>query len=559
MKDNKNLPSIANIGNISNDDVSSGDVISDAEKEQSRRLQKQELEKEKKRRLIKYIAEKKKIPHTFGIRCAKLERPMYDTRYEYMCALEQDDEFLDDKVVSLDSHAIGGLFGEFAYNSYREGYEYCIKEQYQSDFCALSQKFREFKFKKHINFIERYVKAVQTILYNADKLYIKDSVVKLTSWVQWFRYVFFADKPKKLITPNALFFFSGIGGTGKSEILSALSDACAELQIPCGYVTTSGISGKFITSDVKRLNLGIISEAMWHSQRGRDVNIDTINNIIDKIEIDFEQKGKQIVRLQTNMTLVGATNSRYLNRRFSIVPFNELEITAELKPPSHTELINAWIDLIKYCPSPDDSYYDVQIMNQKSPQAASEDILSVFDCFYRAGEIHYRVLSVREIIKKITNKDRESIRDRRFILNALKQLIALEILKKNSPPSNDALIVSKVEIIDEEKFENLISQYNPDEMREAQNSGFSKDKKIADIIFELYVMPIKEKIEDKIVELETENLKIKNELETLDKPDSKKFLKQLDIQTDIEIYQQILDVIAHYAPDCPVQKEKPPD
>jgi hypothetical protein len=502
------------------------------------------------------IFKKKNLPGKFGIECAKLERKKYNSHYEYMIGLNDDEEFIRNNLLELSERAMGGMFSDMSYKLYLEGYDYKTKEIYDDKLSIVQNKFKEFKFHTHINFIERYIKAAQVILYNADKLFIKDSVIKLTSWAQWFRYGLMKEnKKRKMITPNALFFFSGIGGTGKGELLKALQTACDNMEIAAGKVTTSGISGKFVTSDVKKFQLGIIGEAMWQSQRGRDVNIDTINNIIDKIEIDYEVKGKQSVSLKTNLTLIGGTNSRYLNRRFSLIPFNELEVSASLAPPNEIEMAEAWEDLINFCPDPNDAYYDVQVMNQKSPQAASEDILGVYDCFFKGGRLHSSVLSVREIIKKITNKDRESIRDRRFILNAVKQLIELKILNKISPPSNEALIVSKVEVINEEKFENFISVYNPDEAREIKEGRATKEKVISDIIFELYVEPLKEKNENYVMELEAQNQKLKKELEEALKPDTKKFMKQLDVESDIEIYKKILDVINNYN----VKKDKPPD
>ncbi|MDR2427071.1 MAG: hypothetical protein LBD46_07855 [Endomicrobium sp.] len=531
-----------------------GNVISDIEKKNKQK----EEEIKKRKALVREISEKKKTAAKFGIRCAKLGRPKYTTRYEYILGLSEDEEFIDQNILWFDSRSIGSMFSEISYNLYCDGYEYAQKEMYETNLTEVQKRFNDFKFSKHINFIESFIKAVHIILYNSDKLYIKDSVIKLVSWVQWFRYGlthnFNKVHSQQIITPNALFFFSGIGGTGKGELLKALKNACLELGIAAGNVTTSGLSGKFITSDIKKLQLGIIGEALWQSQRGRDVNIDVINNIIDKIEIDFERKGKQMERLQTNLTIIGGTNNRYLNRRFSLIPFNEIEVNANLKPPEPAKMKQAWIDLITFCPDPKDTWYDVQTMNQKSPQAASEDILSIFDCFYRSGELHFASLSVREIIKKITNKDRESLRDRRFILNALKHLIELKIIKKISPPSNEALIVSKVEIIDNDKFQDIVSQYNPDEAREIKEGRTSKEKVISDIIFELYVQPIKEKLSNKILTLEIDNQKIESEIQTNDKPNTEKILKQLDIQTDIDIYKRILNIIENIS----IKKDKPP-
>ncbi|MDR1196187.1 MAG: hypothetical protein LBL00_06910 [Endomicrobium sp.] len=476
-----------------------GNVITADDKKRKKTLEEKEKQrkkaqedKEEKIEALKKLATIKNIAGAFGRSQASEGCKMAMSRYEYIEIFSKSDFFLE--WYWLDRRTIGGLFSEQSYKLYREGYEYFSYIQKYENQSALSKKFAEFKFYNAEN-IDKFIFALCTILYNADIHYIEHSIIKFVSWLQWFRYGFIDKEFQKcFVDPSMLVFYSAIGGTGKGEILRAFSAACSSMGIKTGAPTMSAISNRFVSPMVKDVNAIVIEDIIWGSSGNRDVNLDTVNSIVDRVSIPYERKGKDIDHIQPNLTIIGGTNYWRRNRRYSIIPFNERIISAEVNAPSREELKQAWSDLIEFCPSPEMQYYDVKIMNSKSPKVLSEEILLIYDFFKEHSSIE---TSTRKIQKYIAGREKEHDRGRGAVREALRFLEKEGAIKILYVPSNKSLDVANIALQSEEKLTEIVAQA---EYRESKDGG--RNTEIAAIVKRLYVDTLWDKIPQEIKRLE---------------------------------------------------------
>ncbi|MDR3113367.1 MAG: hypothetical protein LBU09_03230, partial [Endomicrobium sp.] len=262
----------------------------------------------------------KMYPALFGQKQACENRPMCRSVAGYINALYNDEGFREDFEIfeegkSLSEKKLNSLYSEQAYKRYKERYEETLEDLKIENDLIIQEGFKEYKFNSFESCF-KYIKAIKDLLYHASVKTQEDAVIKLTSWIQWFRAGLSKDRRLK-VDSSALFFFSALGGTGKSEILHSLAAACDELGIPTDYLTTADISDKFSPRAIKDANLIIIEDAEFISRLGNDINLHKLNSLIDRSKFTFIEKFKEPETITPNVTIIGATNNRYINRRYS--------------------------------------------------------------------------------------------------------------------------------------------------------------------------------------------------------------------------------------------------
>jgi hypothetical protein len=389
-------------------------------------------------------------PALFGKKHVDNGFDMCDNVSEYIEKLFEDDEFKKD-FEGHDARAHGRLYSEQAYKRYREGYENAKKDIKRENDLMLAEGFKQYNFNS-LNDVVKYIRAVKDILYNCRKSKIANSVIRLTSWLQWFRQGLSPQKDLH-IEPSALIFYSAIGGTGKSEIVNAFARACDELGVERDYLSTSDLCTRFAPQALKESNAIIIEEAEFIPKLGLDINLPTINKIIDRQQITYEEKLKKPKPIKTNLSLICTTNNRFYNRRYSFIIINEEELNIEKhKPPSPERLKQAWIEAIKYCPNPLKKFVPIMVNNQKNPFPISDNILKIYDMVENEGDYYEK--GVRAITNIIT-KGAAAPKLSKMILSDIKYLISLGICEKIVRNKNHGLAVSSVRF-NLEKFRDFI-------------------------------------------------------------------------------------------------------
>ena len=347
--------------------------------------------------------------------------------------------------------------------------------------------FQEQKFNSYENCL-KFIAAVQKILFNANKSVLRSSIIKLVAFLQFLRSQFYA--PEKLLDKNMLIFFSAIGGTGKTELIQAFKRACDKIGIYNEKFSASGLSGRFTDGNIRKVNVGYIEDMDIRIRIGNDINLDKFNAIIDRGKIDFERKNIDRLPLATSLTLIASTNYRYLNRRFSVIPLNEIEVEKITETiPTTDELTGAWYDAIVYCPDADNVYHHVKTMNQRNTGVLSEDLLRIYDAFnseriHTPDEISRLTVTkgTRGVIAYVLGRDSETPRRREFILDQIRTLIANGIIEQiSTAKSNNALQVSKL-TADMVKFEYYIANFDDQEKDE--------NATVEALITELYIAPM---------------------------------------------------------------------
>jgi hypothetical protein len=210
------------------------------------------------------------------------------------------------------------------------------------------------------------------------------------------------------------------------------------------------------------------------------------------------------------------------------------------------------MDLINFCPDPSLQYYDVKLMNSKSPKVLSEEILMIYDFFQEHADLI--VPSVRKIQKYVIGREKENPRIRNSIKDALRFLEKESVIKIIYPPSNHSIDVSKIELINEQKLIEIVGE---DEYSEIK---FTKDNHayIAKIVKRLYVDVLWDKIPEVLKKLEKNKnvcIDICNS-DTVDKYMSDKLnIELVNINYKIECYEKLLK----YLSIPPEAVDPPPD
>ncbi|MDR2427209.1 MAG: hypothetical protein LBD46_08550 [Endomicrobium sp.] len=404
---------------------------------------------------------------------------MCQRRYDYVEALIQNEDFIKN-FGSCESKKLRAFYTKEAYTLYCEAYDRAKEDLKEENDKLIQAKFKEYNFNTTQNVI-KYVKAVKTILYHAEEQTYEDSVIKLTSWLQWLRHGLSADRKLK-IDSSALFFYSAIGGTGKSEILHAFAAACEELGVSRDYISTDDISSQFSPLVIKEINVAIIEDANFFGY-GNDFNTSKFNTLIDRSKMSFRQMFQDMYTIKTNLSILGASNQRLLNRRISIIPIKEEEIDIKTgNVPTPEKIKQAWINAINYCPDPHVKFIDIKVLNQRTPNYISDNMMKIYDFVVgNADDQISETKGVRQIIKHVCGKKDENSRLRKFILNDLEFFISNGIAEKIEPRTNTALGLSRVKF-DLEKFRAFMSG---DETATKQDN-----KSIEQMIIEKYLQDV---------------------------------------------------------------------
>jgi hypothetical protein len=509
--------------------------------------------------------------------------PMCQTRYSYICALNADDKFsefiykipLSKEEVEAAERELDKSFENFFYGMETEAKRKFVKdmkatkniterahkiiyseasfelyqEAYEEAMIGIKKRNNKlaayFLGDNRFNNLEnilKYCRAVEKLLYNADRRVLENSIIKLTSWLQWFRSQFIGTSSGKLIDASALIFFSAIGGTGKSELLRAFKGACEDLEITAENFTAQGLTGRWTPSIIKGVDVAVVEDADLTARIGNDVNVDKLNAIIDRGKIDFEQKNKQKEIIQTKLTVIASTNNRFVNRRFSVIPLAEREVSDDMKAPSPEELREAWYDAIYFCPDHNTTFVGVKKMNQRAPGSLSEDMLKIYDIFEHLDNIE-PVKSVRGIIRGVIDRDKETPRRREFILQHIRELIKLGVFEKESPESNGALLVSKVRLISRPKFQRYIGAYEEscDESQSCEHIIFKHYIKNMTLNGDIKLKNIEENI--KTIENRFEGTKDKGILEKKEKRLNELEEERIKVKQEIERQKELREVI----------------
>ena len=406
-------------------------------------------------------------------------KAMCADRYEYIRSMSEFDKISQYKSdYAMSDKDIKSLLTKNAFEVYQCGYDYYKRQRRREVDKMLEEEFREYSFNSPKR-CEKYIAALETILYNAIPGTVEHSVLKITGWVQWFRNSFAASKQN--IAPTALVFYSSLGGTGKGYIVEAFKEAFAEFDVKVGNVTLAGLCDKFLPEILPDVNVLAVSEADFANRIGHEINNDKLNPIIDRDEFDFARKFRGSRPIRPKHTLIMASNQLHINRRFSIIPIQNRSVSNIVNPPTKEQLKEACIDLIMYCPDPDIAYKDVVEINQNNPQLLTPTMLALYDYFLKSGG-EYPTETVRGILKYVYGRNEETTRRHDLAKKEVMKLVGAGVFEQIFVPSNKSFETSSMRA-DMDKFHAYIG-----EMSEYK---LANQKSVADSVIDNYILPMK--------------------------------------------------------------------
>ncbi|MDR1196499.1 MAG: hypothetical protein LBL00_08505, partial [Endomicrobium sp.] len=412
-----------------------------------------------------YATYLKLYPAFFGKKQAESGCAMAKSVTQYISALYLDEDFKKDFIKdglleSVNAKTLNQLYSEQSYKRYVEGYEWTIEELKVINDEMLKEGFSKYQFNSVDNCI-KYIRAVKDILYHANAAVIEDAVKKLTAWLQGFRLALSQDKSIK-IDATALFFYSPMGGTGKSELLNSFVGACDRMNISHAHLSTQDISDKFSPKAIKEVNAVIIEDAEFIGGKfGNDVNLAKVNALIDRQEITYNQKMMRSEQVRPNLSIIGSTNNRYSNRRYSVIVIRNSEIDLEKhNPPTLARLVHAWMDAITFCPDPHVKFVSVKTKNQRSPFVITDNMIKIFN-LVNDDDSSFETVGMRKIIDYCT-KGSVNPRAENIVKDDVRMLIKLGIANQVKKNPRWGLGVSKIEF-DMFKFRDFIDTDETDE------------------------------------------------------------------------------------------------
>jgi hypothetical protein len=253
-----------------------------------------------------------------------------------------------------------------------------------------------------------------------------------------------------------------MGGTGKSELLNGFVGACDRLNISHAHLSTQDISDKFSPKAIKEVNAVIIEDAEFIGGKfGNDVNLAKVNALIDRQEITYNQKMVRSEQIRPNLSIIGSTNNRYSNRRYSVIVIRNSEIDLEKhKPPTPVRLVQAWMDAINFCPDPHIKFVSVKTKNQRSPFVVTDNMIKIFN-LVNDDDSSFETVGMRKIIDYCT-KGSVNPRAENIVKDDVRMLIKLGIANQIKKNPRWGLGVSKIEF-DMFKFRDFIDTDETDE------------------------------------------------------------------------------------------------
>lgn len=479
---------------------------------------------EKQNYIGEYTTYIKLYPAMFGKKQAHEGVAMSKSVTQYIAALYADEEFRKEFCGNEHHNAsspktFNSLYSESSYKRYVEGYEWAVEELTEMNRLLVQDGFSQYQFNSYESIL-KFIRAIRTILYHASTKTIETSIIKLVTWLQYLRQGLKNDYSIKMDS-SALFFFSSKGGTGKSEVLHAFNEALYELGIKSSYISMEEISDRFTPSAIKENDVLIFEDAQFTKNLGGvDINLSRINTLIDRSTVQYRAMYEKGYPIKTNLTFIGATNNRYRNRRYSLIPIKNEQIDLQKhKPPTPEALKQAWIDAIYNCPDPKYKWLPVKIMNEKNATFISYNVVKIFDLVNDEDDaVLMKEIGVRSIIDKVT-KGTPTDRAVEFLLDDIRFLIQEGIATKIEGKKKRGLRVSRISI-DLEKFRDLmqVEDIDVEAHGEEVNSSSVNIAMVEDVIMRLYVSGnqgfsdeeitnIKEKIKHKKEQIEfTETL-----------------------------------------------------